>query len=541
MPIPFLLAGLGLAAGAIGVGGHMSAKETNEQAQSLAQSAQDLYNDSKESLEKAQQETEKALLTLGYSKKGVLEGSMKQFLHAYDKIKNIQLKESTGLNELSKFTIDQQDIIEIRKMTDIYESSLAAGAAGAAAGTIIALAASGSLPIVTGAMSSAAAALSMGSVGTAAGLATSALSFGAAMTPLTAIAAPVLLFTGISSSIKADENLEKAHAMYAEAELASENMKISELKCDAISGRSYMFNDLLEQLNTLFSECTDQLTAMVDSKTGILKNRKIDARTLTKNEEELIYVTRSIAGAIKAVIDTPILSDDGNISQESENLYESTAESIPAYTERVKQINTYDYDFKKPEVKQIPASTGGGKAKPEKKYGLPTMIRNVFAVLFAAFAALIGWAVKESAIAGWTTFSITMLLMMNTKVGGFFGFIRKMLQYSLILEGAVIIYYYAPAIVSMKYSVIGLIIAVVAGFVLFGMTGVTKKRWNLYKLIQRIFSIVVFGAISLLLFKLLYGAIKMPFKPAIIISEVIFALGAIFGNRFAREFDNPRS
>ena len=43
---------------------------------------------------------------------------------------------------------------------------------------------------------------------------------GLAMTPLAAIAAPVVLFTGISSSFKADENLEKAKTMYAEAEAA---------------------------------------------------------------------------------------------------------------------------------------------------------------------------------------------------------------------------------------------------------------------------------------------------------------------------------
>lgn len=270
----------------------------------------------KESLEKAQYDTEQALLTLGYSKKGVLEGSMKQFLFAFNKIKNIQLRESTGLNELSKFSIDTQDVIEIQKMTDIYESSLAAGAAGAAAGTVIALAASGSLPIVTGVMSTAAMALSTGSIEVAAGLASSALSFGAAMTPLTAIAAPVLLFTGISSSIKADENLEKAHTMYAEAELA---------------------------------------------------------------------------------------------------------------------------------------------------------------------------------------------------------------------------------VVNMKHSVIGLIITAAAGIVLFCIIGVSKKRWNLHKLLQRILSIVVFSSVSLLLVKLLSGLFGMPSKPAVIIGEVIFVLGALFGELVSQVFDNPIS
>ena len=124
MPIPFLLAGLGVAAGVIGAGGHLSAKETNERAQRKSQEAQELYNKAKYSLEQAQNTTEKALLKLGYQKKGILGSSMRQFLTAYDKVKHIQVAESVGINEISKFTIDQQGAIEIKQMTDIYSSSI---------------------------------------------------------------------------------------------------------------------------------------------------------------------------------------------------------------------------------------------------------------------------------------------------------------------------------------------------------------------------------------------------------------------------------
>ena len=57
MPIPFLLAGLGVAAGVIGAGGHLSAKETNERAQRVSQDAQELYNNAKYTLELAQNKT----------------------------------------------------------------------------------------------------------------------------------------------------------------------------------------------------------------------------------------------------------------------------------------------------------------------------------------------------------------------------------------------------------------------------------------------------------------------------------------------------
>ncbi|WP_349401471.1 hypothetical protein, partial [Clostridium perfringens] len=75
MPIPFIIAGLGLAAGALGIGGHLNAKETNEKAQRIVDNAQNMYDDAKVSLEASQKNTESALLALGYNKKNTLETS----------------------------------------------------------------------------------------------------------------------------------------------------------------------------------------------------------------------------------------------------------------------------------------------------------------------------------------------------------------------------------------------------------------------------------------------------------------------------------
>lgn len=338
MPIPFLLAGIGIAAGVVGAGGHICAKETNEQAQRVSRDAQKIYDNAKESLENAQSKTEESLLNLGYLKKEVLETSIDRFLKSYDRIKDIQLSKSVGLEEISNFTIDQKSIIELKKMSDIYEANLVSGATGAATGALIALAASGSLPIVTGVLSTAGTALIAGEVGIAASLAGSALSFSIAMTPLSAIAAPVVLFTGISSSIKADENLEKAQAMYAEAKEAVEKMKVSETLCNGIIKRSDMFKDLLHKLNVMFSECTILLDYMTSNKMDQSISKKISASDFTKEEIDLIAVTRSLAGAVKKVIDTPILSKDGNLSNESQNMYNNMTKELPKFENAVKKV-----------------------------------------------------------------------------------------------------------------------------------------------------------------------------------------------------------
>ena len=343
MPIPFLVAGA-VAAGVLGIGGHISAKETNERAESISRDAKRMYDDAKESLETAQENTEGALLKLGYSKKDILASSMKKFVQNYAKVQEVSVRRSIGLNELSNFTIDKQEVLQMQKMSDIYSDTLASGATGAAAGAIVALAASGELVVVTDCLGIAGTALAAGELSAAAGIAGSALSFGAAMTPLGAIAAPVLLFTGISASMKADENLEKAQTMHAQAEEAVEKMKVSETLCVAIADRAEMFDEVLSNLNVLFAECTEKLDQLIRKKERRLHHKKLTSADFSENDLRLLAVTGALAGAVKSVIDTPILTKEGTISKESQETYDAVALGLPEFEQEVSAVRNLEYD-----------------------------------------------------------------------------------------------------------------------------------------------------------------------------------------------------
>lgn len=372
---------LGLGAAALGIGGHLSAKETNEMAQQTAESAKRMYDEAKQSLESAQAKTENALVKLGTSKKQIMYGSITQFLTAYDRIKDVQLTGSVGVEELSNFDIDQQGAIQLREMSDIYASSISSSAAGAATGALIALAASGSLPVVTGGLSLAGTALMLGDIGAAAGIAGSALSLGAALTPLSAIAAPVVLFTGISASMKADENLEKAQAMYAEANAACEKMAVAKTLCHGITERSDMFTELLEQLEQLYTPCTylmDRVTAKKDRRA---KGRPLSSKDFTEEELKLIAVTRSLTGAIKAVIDTPILTTDGNLSEEAQSVYDGTVKCLPELTAKAAEVQSCQYHISLfPGSAKIPQ---GGSRSPVGRNG------TIWKILIAAILCIV--------------------------------------------------------------------------------------------------------------------------------------------------------
>ncbi|MCI9161656.1 MAG: YARHG domain-containing protein [Lachnospiraceae bacterium] len=522
MPIPFILAGLGAAAGILGVGGHLSAQETNEKARRLSEDAQELYDDARASLESAQRVTETSLLKLGYSKKNVMETSIKQFLKSYERIKHINFRESDGINEISKFVIDQQKVIELREMTNIYQSTFSSGAAGAATGAVVALAASGSLPVITGTLSAAGTALMAGEVGMAAGMAGTALSFGAMMTPLTAIAAPALLFTGISSSIKADENLEKARAMYAEAEAKAEKMKISETMCVAITRRSNMFDGLLGELNGMFSECARLMDGVTKKKTGLFHRKKIDANDFTEEELKLIAVTRALAGAVKSIIDTPILSKEGELSDEAENMYEETVKRLPDFKNEMQKVESYHI-----KVKTKAATVNKNSTESIDVSCMPDIIRNIIALIIALIASrIVRNFISDTYVCSSFAFVITTLLIMTgDTTSGLFKFVKYIVSIVFALNFCILLYFNGETLTSMKFFLWVDIPLVIVFFILLGLAIPNDNRTcgNLRKMLQSIFSCLFCFVMALLLFALLKGLFKIPFSYSIIITEILFA------------------
>lgn len=501
MPLPFILGGLALGAAALGIGAQANAKETNKKAQEIAEDAQNLYNKAKHSLEVAQKNTEDSLMKLGISKKEILETSIKQFLITYDRIKNIQMSESIGLNEIKNFSIEKQDTIQLREMSDIYESTFLSGASGVATGAVIALAASGSLPIVTGTLSIAGSALAAGEIGIAAGLAGSALSFGAAMTPLAAIAAPALLFTGISASIKADENLEKAKTMYAEAEVAVEKMKTSEVLCNAIIDRSNMYNNLLLDLNKMFSYCTSLLDGVTRKKMGIFKNKTVDAKTFSDDELKLVAITRSLAGAVKAVIDTPILSENGEISTQSTSVYENTTEQLPIFTKIVDEVKATSYRGKaivfKPSTHKKNKEKGKGKT-------ILGFTRNIFAFLAGLFMFFL--FMIDNIAFGLLAFSITTLLIIDNNVKAkFFKIVKILANISLASAFCILFYSNCSSIILQSHYILK---AFAFGFISLVALGIClPKKENNIGNFKRIISKISISSFFFNVFILLYAFI----------------------------------
>ena len=315
MPLLTLLGGAAaLAAGALGVGGHLDAQEKNEQAEQIRDMAKTSYDATKAILNLDIKITQQNLIELGTTKQKVLESSMERFIRSYEKIKEIQMSTNGEVDDLASFQFSSEDMVEIQQLDSNYESAVsndAADAADAAAGAALLLAAGGSIPVLAEGASMAGVMLSIGEFGTA--------------------------------SMKADENLEQAQVMQAQAEEAIEKMETSMILCEAIAEKSEMFNELIKQLNGMFDECSQKLEQTIsrrEAERRKYKNKKLQGRDFTREEIKLMAVTGSLAKAMKIAIDTPMLKDDGSgeLTPEAENGFENMQVQLPAFADQVAAV-----------------------------------------------------------------------------------------------------------------------------------------------------------------------------------------------------------
>ena len=82
-----------------------------------------------------------------------------------------------------------------------------------------------------------------------------------------------------------------------------------------------MFSRFLIRLQTVFDPITYEMTQIIDKK-------GTDYRNFSDEEKQCVASAMSLAGAIKAVLDTPILDEEGNLTEESEHIIENTQKKV---------------------------------------------------------------------------------------------------------------------------------------------------------------------------------------------------------------------
>lgn len=291
MPIPLLL-GIGAAVvGIAGIGGHLSAQETNEKAEKLYKQAKNLYETSKDELEQNYKITQNILEEFKSSKEETRK-ILLRFIESWKKIKDARFTSAEQIQILNEDILKNSNLNIKNLNKDIYDI------------------------------------IDMGVIAGAGGVAYVLGGFA-----LPVVAAPVVFISAFFADSKADENYRKAQEKYYEVELAVEKMNLQIDLYKKINLKTKLFIKLLKELTTLLLECTVLLENLIrNTDEYLLKNKKFD------NEEmNLLAFSRALSQTVKTALDTPILDKNGNIALEI-GKYENLRLRTEKHKQEIKQL-----------------------------------------------------------------------------------------------------------------------------------------------------------------------------------------------------------
>lgn len=317
MPIPFIVMGIIAGSAAVGAGKTVKAGLDTKKANEINNESQYVIELSTNKAEKARKKCNDAIYSLGEQKMYVLDGVITRFISSFEKIHNIEFQESEGLRELGKIRLDKSGLGELKKLSIMAGSLLKGVGGGGVAGAITAFGAyNGAMLLGTASTGTAISTLS----GAAATKATLAFLGGGALkagglgiaggtTVLGGlIAAPALAVFGIVVGAKASANKEKAYSNLAKAEEYEEEMNKLVVVLRGIRLRANMFERLVLKLSCL-------LEPLVYDLEKVIMNSGTDFSKYSLLEKEIVGKSMSTAGALKSVLDTAILNDEGALKE----------------------------------------------------------------------------------------------------------------------------------------------------------------------------------------------------------------------------------
>ena len=314
-----LLIGAATLGGVGGVGAGVKGVVDAHKAQGLNENTAARQRIAAQNLETLREECGRALDELGLEKINVLDTSMKHFLDSFGKLKNVELRDSIGLDELKRLHIDEASFEELRKLSNMAVEIVKSGIAGLTAGSLTAFGAYGlAMHFATASTGAAIAGLHGAAAANATlaffgggALAAGGMGMAGGMAVLGGLmAGPALLVFGAMVGLNGMKNLEQAKADAAQVNAYCEQWAAATDLSSAIRNRAMMFYSTLAQLDVRFSIALRNLDRIIASQGE-------DYAQFDQEAKQSVAACVSLAMSIKSVLDTPILDDSGTLTDES--------------------------------------------------------------------------------------------------------------------------------------------------------------------------------------------------------------------------------
>ncbi len=320
MPLPFILAGVAIAAGAYGVKKGVDAKSDFDAAESMNQKAKRICREAENKLNEVREQAQQQMNRLGELKLELYQNTLTPFVNTYQKIKDIDFNDR---DIFRKSTLTRESMKELCTTTLQVTDVLQAGVAAIGSGGLAGLAAFGGVGLLATASTGTGIAALSGVAATNATLAwlgggsLAAGGFGMAggMAVLGGIVAgPVLAIGGMILAGKAEEARANAAKNIDQAEINAQQIAAAGVATEGITKRFSEIHGVLERLNSPFQPLLSEFQKLVE--------REQSYRKYSIKEKQLVKKTLDFAVTIKKVMETPLIDKNGVITQESRKILE---------------------------------------------------------------------------------------------------------------------------------------------------------------------------------------------------------------------------
>ena len=308
------------------IDGTKDMKEANAINKTAIATAHQASKDIEAAKEKARVHIEK----LGGEKVSVLSNSMDQFISAFEQIKNIEIAEVDGYEDMKRFSANNPEYIQLKKISIEMKDATVNGIAAMGSGALLA---AGTYNIVMGGLGGMLVTATTGTAlstlsGAAAANATLAWLGGGAITAggfgITGgmivlgglVVGPALALGGTIFAKQAEKALWEAHTNREKANAYAEQSRVIATNLGLIAKRAYQLNLLLRRLDKIFLD-------LIADMRSIIRNSGTDWNHYSKFDQMHIYKCVQFAQVIKTILSTSLLNEEGSLMAESKEVYES--------------------------------------------------------------------------------------------------------------------------------------------------------------------------------------------------------------------------
>lgn len=342
MPIPFLLAGAALVAGAIGIKKGVDAYDDNQEAQQIYKKAEKAFNSTKMEMEETKELAASALTELGKLKLEIWNRQFGRFISLVNKVKNVELTGHAAVDGAVNCNISREELNQMRDMSLKANEVITGGVQAVSAGALAGIASYGGAMMFASASTGTAISTLSGVAASNAtlawfgggSLAAGGLGMaGGAVVLGGLVAGPLIAVGGMFMASKARENLAEAKKVQAEVKVAVQEMKNASSLLEAIKKISNQFTEAINEMDKRMSlvlnnlECNLVSAEKEREESFVFKLKRfwfgifsktvpLDYHKLNDIQKSSIYLAYQFAQATKILLETPLLNRDGGLDKD---------------------------------------------------------------------------------------------------------------------------------------------------------------------------------------------------------------------------------